>query len=202
MAMQISRANPFQFMDTGAPAAKAAPPASSAAAPPAPAASAAAPAANDPPSFLANFHSAMASGPSTPAAAPAPPLTSVPAMPAATYTGSRGYFDSSAVDARTAAANSMLTALGRNDLKGYQQAAANFLAACPAGSGLPVWATTVTVDPKGNLINTNCAGIAFDGTVVGDDHMGYAGMMNPVPGTPNIADGTANYLGDVIPRAT
>jgi hypothetical protein len=123
-------------------------------------------------------------------------------MPSATYSGANGYFDSSAVDARIAAANAMLGAVGSNDLKGYQQAAANFLAASPAGSGLPVWAATITVDAKGNLINTNNAGIAFDGTVVSDDHTGYAGMMNPVPGVPNIADGTANYLGMVVPRAT
>jgi hypothetical protein len=123
-------------------------------------------------------------------------------MPAATYSGSNGYYSSSAVDARTAAANAMLGAVGSNDLKGYQQAAANFLAASPPGSGLPVWASTITVDPHGNLINTNCAGVAFDGTVVAEGGLGYAGMMNPVPGTPNIADGTANYLGIVTNRTT
>jgi hypothetical protein len=122
-------------------------------------------------------------------------------MPSATYSGSSGYFDSSATDARTAAANAMLGAIGSNDLKAYQQAAANFLAASPAGSGLPVWACTITVDAKGNLINTNNTGVAFDGTVVDENHMGYAGMMNPVPGTPNVADGTANYLG-MVTRTT
>jgi hypothetical protein len=123
-------------------------------------------------------------------------------MPSPTYTGSNGYYDASAVEARTEAANTMLGAVGSNDLKGYQQAAANFLAASPAGSGLPVWASTITVDSHGNLINTNCAGVAFDGTVVNEDHTGYAGMMNPVPGVPNIADGTANYLGIVSNRVT
>jgi hypothetical protein len=123
-------------------------------------------------------------------------------MPAPTYSGTNGYFDSAAALARCEASGAMSAAVGNNDLRAYQQAAANFLAACPAGSGLPVWASTITVDQKGNLINTNCAGIAPDGTVVGEDHLGYAGMMNPVPGTFNIAEGTANYLGMVIPRTT
>jgi hypothetical protein len=197
--MQIHRANPFQPPLNPATLPKAAGSSSStsnsAASTPAPA-----PAADDPPSFLANFHSAMASGPSTTAPSQ-PPVATVPAMPSPTYSGGSGYFDSSAADARTQAANAMLTAVGSNDLKGYQQAAANFLAASPAGSGLPVWAATITLDQKGNLINTNCAGIAPDGTVVSDNRMGYAGMMNPVPGVPNIADGTANYLG-VVSHAT
>lgn len=193
--MLIHRANPFQSMQPVAPpAAKTA--SSPASVSPAPAA---ATAASDPPSFLDNFHSAMATGPSVPVSSPAP-LTSVPALPAATYSGSNAYFDSSAVDARTAAANAMLAAVGSNNLKAYQQAAVNFLAASPAGSGLPIWASTITVDTKGNLINTNNAGMAFDGTMVADDHTGYAGMMNPVPGTPNIADGTANYQGIVTYR--
>jgi len=123
-------------------------------------------------------------------------------MPSPTDSGSNGYYAASAVDARTAASSAMLAAVGNNDLKAYQQAAANFLAASPAGSGLPVWASTITVDPHGNLINTNNAGVAFDGTVVNEDHTGYAGMKNPVPGVPNIADGTANYLGVAKSRTT
>jgi hypothetical protein len=192
--MHIPRANRFQSLETQAPTKAASSPANSSS--PASGSGTA-----DPPSFLANFHSAMATGPSTPAAPPAP-HTTVPSMPPATYSGSSGYFDSNAVEARTSAANAMLAAIGNNDLKAYQQAAANFLAASPAGSGLPVWASTITVDSLGNIINTNCGGVAYDGTVVGDDHMGYAGMMNPVPGTPNIADGTANYLGMVLQRTT
>ena len=194
--MLIHRANPFQSLQSRAPAAT-----KTTASPPAPSSPAAASTSNDPPSFLANFHSAMASGPSTTVPAVAP-FTTVPAMPAATYSGSNGYYDTGAVDARTAASSAMLAAVGNNDLKAYQQAAANFLAASPAGSGLPVWASTITVDAKGNLINTNNAGVAFDGTVVDDNRLGYAGMMNPVPGTPNIADGTANYLGVVTNRTT
>ena len=92
----------------------------------------------------------------------------------------------------------MLAALGNNNVAAYQQAASNFLAASPAGSGLPVWASTITIDQHGNFINTNNAGVAADGTVVGENRMGYAGMMNPVPGVPNIADGTANYLGTTV----
>jgi hypothetical protein len=123
-------------------------------------------------------------------------------MPAATYSGPNAYFDSNAVEARGAAAGAMLAAIGSNDLKAYQQAAANFLAASPAGSGLPVWAYTITVNAHGNLINTNCAGPAIDGTIVPEDRMGYAGMMNPVPGSPNIADGTANHLGVITLHTT
>jgi len=119
-------------------------------------------------------------------------------MPAATYSGSSAYYDGSAVDARTEAANEMLGALGNNNVAAYQQAAANFLAASPAGSGLPVWAATVTVDQHGNLVNTNNAGIAADGTVVPESGMGYAGMMSPVPGVPNIANGTADRLGNTV----
>ena len=125
-------------------------------------------------------------------------MTAVPAMPAATYSGDNSYLGQSAVDERTAAASAMLAAVGSNNLAAYQQAAANYLAASPVGSGLPVWASTITVDPQGNLINTNCAGVAFDGTVVADDHSGYAGMMSPVPGVPSIANGTANYLGETV----
>jgi hypothetical protein len=176
--MHIHRVNPFQQLPTESPAA---------------------PKAADSPSFLDSLSSAMSPG--TKATSPAPAAT-VPAMPAATYAGSNGYFDSAAVDARSAASSAMLGALGNNDVKAYQQAAANFLAASPPGSGLPVWASTITVDPRGNLINTNCAGVAYDGTLVGEDHLGYAGMMNPVPGVPNIADGTANYLGAVVNRTT
>ena len=160
--------------------------------------STAAAASSDPPSFLANFCSAMAS-PSGGAVAQA---YAVPAMPAATYTGSSGYYDGEAVDARTAAANAMLAAVGNKDVHGYQQAAANFLAASPAGSGLPVWAGTITVDAHGNLINTNNAGIAPDGTLVAEGGLGYTGMMSPVPGVPNIANGTVNSLGGVIGTTT
>jgi hypothetical protein len=122
-------------------------------------------------------------------------------MPAATYRGANAYFDTSAVEARGTAADAMLTAAHNNDLAGYRQAAANFLAASPAGSGLPVWATTITVDSRGNLVNNNYQSVASDGSVIDDNHT-YAGMRNPVPGTPNIADGTANYHGMVIPRTT
>jgi hypothetical protein len=122
-------------------------------------------------------------------------------MPAATYSGSSGYFDTSAANAREDAANAMLTAAHNNDLAAYRQAAVNFLAASPAGSGLPVWATTITVDSKGNLVNNNYQSVASDGSVIDDNHT-YAGMRNPVPGTPNIADGTADYHGMVIPRTT
>ena len=195
--MQIHRSNPFQAALAAPPTPKATGP--SASTPAATPASASTPAACDPPSFLANFHSAMASGPSTPAASTSP--AGVPAMPAATYNGSSSYFDAPAVDARTAAANAMLAAVGNNDVKGYQQAAANFLAASPAGSGLPIWASTITMDQHGNLINTNNAGIATDGTLVAEDRMGYSGMMSPVPGVPNIASGTANYLGMVTGSA-
>lgn len=173
----IHRANPFAMPQAQPASQPAAAPVSS------PAAAAVTQTADEAPSFLKNFQSAMASGPSV--TAPPAPAT-VPAMPAATYTGSNGYFDGSAVDARTAASNAMLGALGSNDVKAYQQAAANFLAASPAGGGLPVWASTIAMDTQGNLINTNSVGMS-------------AGMMNPVPGVPNIAAGTADALGNVLP---
>jgi hypothetical protein len=196
--MQIHRVNPFQAMRTSPPAVSKAGAAPSAAAGGSPSTASSV---SDPPSFLANFNSVMASGPSTPAVSQAT-VVAVPPMPAATYHGPNAMYDESAINARTSAASSMLAAVGSNDLKGYQQAAANFLAASPAGSGLPVWASTITVDLKGNLINTNCAGVAFDGTVVPEGGCGYAGMRNPVPGTPNIADGSSNYLGAVTNRLT
>jgi hypothetical protein len=202
--MHVTRANPFQSLgDTTRPnkGTVSTPPAASTASPGA--APAAAPAADNPPSFLLNFCSAMASGPSTTTAAPAATAKVAAAtVPGATYSGSNGYYDQTAVDARTAAANAMLGALGSNNAAAYQAAAANFLAASPAGSGLPVWASTVTIDSCGNLINTNCAGTAPDGTVVSENHTGYAGMTNPVPGVPNIADATANYLGTVTTPGT